>query len=601
MNGNLAEELPENAELAREVKAQSTNTKIVKTGAKAAANYFAPGVGGKVVDIASKTRVGNQILNTGGEMLSNATKRMPFGNKIQDTLNKADDAGVIDAADQALDVAQGGGAGKASATVDSAATNATTTGSNVATNAANTESGSLFKSPLFDDSILSSSSDTSGSSGSDILNFKFKINPFLIGFIGSVLLLLLVMVAFFPHATLDLTSGMGIVSSNHNNPVVTLNENQIENLMIYVGDSRVLGIQNDLNKSNITYIAESGKGYYWFSETAKTELSAYISADTQKFVVINLGINDLGNIDQYINIYNSIIPNYKNVKFYFVSVNPVNEELANLYGYTVNNSQIEIFNQELSSKFVNYIDVYSQIKDNFVTTDGIHYDAATNERIHKIIVDYIKQRSNVAFLDEYPGVKDSIALEGLSLAAVLGDTGIVELTDYIYSKINLGGNCTGIGVAGAAIGLINGLHNYGYHLPYYYGGGHGTNNGIDLNWGTRIEESITPKGNAYYYSGLDCSGFVNWTMNTAGVKGGTVAGGFTNYGQITEFEALSPGDVLDSDSHVIMVIENKGTYLQCAESTSGGVQFTTITKNEINSQGYRMIDMDSYYKNNCGA
>ena len=67
-------------------------------------------------------------------------------------------------------------------------------------------------------------------------------------------------------------------------------------------------------------------------------------------------------------------------------------------------------------------------------------------------------------------------------------------------------------------------------------------------------------------------------MNTAGVKGGTVAGGFTNYGQITEFEALSPGDVLDSDSHVIMVIENKGTYLQCAESTSGGVQFTTITK-----------------------
>ena len=43
------------------------------------------------------------------------------------------------------------------------------------------------------------------------------------------------MVAFFPHATLDLTSGMGIVSSNHNNLVVTLNENQIENLMIYVG------------------------------------------------------------------------------------------------------------------------------------------------------------------------------------------------------------------------------------------------------------------------------------------------------------------------------------------------------------------------------
>ena len=134
-------------------------------------------------------------------MLSNATKRMPFGNKIQDTLNKADD-GSYRCCRSGLDVAQGGGAGKASATVDSAVTNATTTGSNVATNAANTESGSLFKSPLFDDSILSSSSDTSGSSGSDILNFKFKINPFLIGFIGSVLLLLLVVVAFFPHATL---------------------------------------------------------------------------------------------------------------------------------------------------------------------------------------------------------------------------------------------------------------------------------------------------------------------------------------------------------------------------------------------------------------
>lgn len=596
MDGNLAENFPENEELAREVKAQSTNTKIVTTGAKAVANYFAPGVGGKVVDIASKTRVGSQILDAGGQALSNVTKSVPFGNKIQDTLNKADDAGVIDAADKALDMTSGG-AGAASAGTSAAGSAATKAGNSL-----------LDKAPLLGDSGLSSSPNKTGLNlgldnfGADLLNFKPKLNPMLLGFAGGIFFLFFFIMLFYPQSTLNLTAGTGMVAQSIENQAMTLDVNQIENLMIYVGDSRTQGIQSQLNKNNITYIAESGKGYYWFVETAKNELSAYISADTQKFVVINLGLNDLGNNDQYINIYNTIIPNYKNVNFYFVSVNPVNEELANLNGYNVNNSQIEIFNQKLSSTFVNYIDVYSQIKDDFVTSDGIHYDGATNERIHNIIVDYIKQRTNVSFLSEYPGVKKSISLEGISILTVLGDSGIAELNNYINSQIGLGGKCTGIGVAGAATGLINGLHEFGYHLPYYYGGGHGTNNGIDLNWGSYVGESMpTPKGNVYYYGGLDCSGFVNWSMNTAAVSGGTLAGGFTNYGQITEFETLTPGDLLDSDSHVIMVIENKGTYVQCAEATSGGVQFTTKTKNEIVSQGYRMIDMDAYYKNNCGA
>ena len=72
-----------------------------------------------------------------------------------------------------------------------------------------------------------------------------------------------------------------------------------------------------------------------------------------------------------------------------------------------------------------------------------------------------------------------------------------------------------------------------------------------------------------------------------------------SYGSNTTFERAVPGDLLAKKEHVIMIIENKGTYLQCAESTSSGLQFTTMTKAQVNKSNYKIIDMKEYYLNNC--
>ncbi len=554
-----------NEEELQDLKSNQTNTKIVKTGAKAAANYFAPGVGGKAVDIASKTKVGDALLNIGGQILTEATKNSPLGEGMQNVLNKADDLGAIDLADKALDAS--------SSSPDNL-------------NALDSLTDNIDTPDL-------SSSKPKPKKQNNIMLYLFLV-PFIV--------IILIVIMMLPDTMLSLTDGSGSYNqaSAYVSPNVLSNE-QIENSLIYLGDSRVSSLNTSLNKNQITYISDANKGYDWFIETGKNELLAYTSANIQKFVVINLGLSDLSNIDQYINAYNILINNYDKVKVYFMSVNPIDEELASQNEYFITNQDIEAFNQKLLSAFSSrYIDVYTEIKDDFETIDGINYLDITNQKIHQITIDYIKKHNNISLLEEYPNVSETKKLINTSLISALGLDGITFLDEFINSQINIGGKCTGAGVAGAATGLIYGLHQKGYHLPYYYGGGHNYQGGIDNNWGTNIGASIpTEKGTIFYYSGLDCSGFVAWSMNTAGVSGGTTASNYSGYGTTITYEEASPGDLLVIPDHVIMVIENKKTYLQTAESTPSGVQFSTMNKSKIENSNYKIIDMDNYYHNNC--
>ncbi len=72
--------------------------KALKTGAKGAATAFGSPAAGKAVDLASKTKLGDKILNKGAEALN----RIPGVGK---TMKKLDDKKVLDAADKAVDVA----------------------------------------------------------------------------------------------------------------------------------------------------------------------------------------------------------------------------------------------------------------------------------------------------------------------------------------------------------------------------------------------------------------------------------------------------------------------------------------------------------------
>lgn len=81
---------------------QDASKKALKTGAKAAANAYLGPAGGKAVDLASKTKLGDNILNKGAESIN---KKAPKIGKIANAANKS---GALDAADKAVDATNGG-------------------------------------------------------------------------------------------------------------------------------------------------------------------------------------------------------------------------------------------------------------------------------------------------------------------------------------------------------------------------------------------------------------------------------------------------------------------------------------------------------------
>ncbi|MDD4407227.1 MAG: NlpC/P60 family protein [Bacilli bacterium] len=566
----------------QEEKNQETNKKVAKTAAKAAANYFAPGVGGSAVDAIAKTEIGNKVFDKGGKIVTDLTNRHPLGGMLQNTLNKADDSGSLDLADPAI-----GGMGGATS------------------NASNGIASSLGNV----NSLMSSTNKDNSSSGGDYTKIAKDIamksimkhyKKYIFIGVGAILFVLVVIIILNPFDMLNLTDGSGNKNTASSNYNLIVSDDQIEKLLIYVGDSRINNIKNTINKSEITYMAQDGSGYVWFSDdTVLNELQSYIGADTTKYVIFSFGINDLNNIDKYINVYNTLINNYKNVKFYFMSVNPINEELAIANGFNITNEEIMAFNTKLSSAFTDsYIDVYSQIVNNFSTDDGVHYNNETNQKIHNIVLQFIKSHNTYRFLDIYPSINGTTNLHGQSLLSVIGESGIAEIEAYIQEKIDFSGKCTASAVAGASVGLIDGLSTKGVSIPYYWGGRYNGEGFIDKNWGSFTSGSYSGK-NMYFYSGLDCSGFVHWALRASSINSDAgSAASYLNYGNPIIYENAYPGALLVNQNHIAIIIEINENQVQAAESTTGGVQFKSYTKSKIN-QTYTIIDMASYYQLNC--
>lgn len=171
------------------------------------------------------------------------------------------------------------------------------------------------------------------------------------------------------------------------------------NNFIFVGDSRTVaysGIVDTKDYDFVTFIAEISKGYDWFNSEALNKIEEKLDDNKSKYnVVLNLGINDLQNIDKYIKAYNDLASKYDNHNFYVVSVNRVDSKKMTKFGYSnISNSQIESFNNKLKtslSKNIHFIDSYSYFKNKTVqTTDGLHYTNKTSLSILEYITKYVK-------------------------------------------------------------------------------------------------------------------------------------------------------------------------------------------------------------------
>lgn len=156
--------------------------------------------------------------------------------------------------------------------------------------------------------------------------------------------------------------------------------------ILFVGDSRTLGME-DAVQDDCIYLGAEGEGYDWFAEAGMSSLEQTLKSDPTIPVVINLGVNDPQNINIYIDLYNSLIDQYPDTPFYFMSINPLDEDAD----FNTTNEMAELFNATLKSAFPDhYLDCYTYLKENgFETADGLHYTDETYKKIHDYVVDKI--------------------------------------------------------------------------------------------------------------------------------------------------------------------------------------------------------------------
>lgn len=202
---------------------------------------------------------------------------------------------------------------------------------------------------------------------------------------------------------------------------------------------------------------------------------------------------------------------------------------------------------------------------------------------------------------------DRIISQSLSTFLSSKGTSVEAFNSLINENVNKSGYGTRAGVVAAAVTLIAELGNqYDVKIPYYWGGGHydGIAVGSLAYWG---EHSCHTRANGKIYNqcGLDCSGFVPWAIKNGGFNiGQRLANQFQRIPGARRVSlspsnaVLSPGDLLESRGHVVLIVavdEEHRKYI-CAEASGleEGVQFT---RRNFAAAGYWGVDMEGFYAN----
>lgn len=170
------------------------------------------------------------------------------------------------------------------------------------------------------------------------------------------------------------------------NSVVSSNEIEYVTGNIFIGDSRFVGMNNICNMDSIenTYVvAKVGEGYNYLVTTVIPKVESIMASneDVEHWNIISgFGINDLGNLNNYVTAYESM--DYDNAELILVSVNPVE------YHGSITNDKVEQFNNIIKEiDGTQYIDTYSiVINETGYSTDGVHYKNDVYKKIYECIM-----------------------------------------------------------------------------------------------------------------------------------------------------------------------------------------------------------------------
>ena len=178
-------------------------------------------------------------------------------------------------------------------------------------------------------------------------------------------------------------------------------------MVYFVGDSRTVGLQLALGNSapsNVDFVCKGNQGLDWFRQTGYRELLRKLSKQsrkTKKAVIINLGVNDMSNINTYVVYMRKVSENLKqnyNCDMYYLSVNLVNSAMIRSYGAgTRTEAQVAAFNKTIYQKLCSgsdrafiYINTCTNLQKYGWSSnrydagiyDGLHYSVETTLRIY---------------------------------------------------------------------------------------------------------------------------------------------------------------------------------------------------------------------------
>ncbi len=166
---------------------------------------------------------------------------------------------------------------------------------------------------------------------------------------------------------------------------------------IFLGDSRFYLMNQDCGieaVGNFFVVACPGMGYEWMISEALAKAEAIRSAhpEIRDWVVISgLGINDMENVDSYINTYQELS---SGITLMLVSVNPTMGRAEPEYS----NDSIDAFNKRLQdltsgNPSIGYINSHDYLMEKgYWMTDGIHYQPESNQDIYQFILNSIGVR-----------------------------------------------------------------------------------------------------------------------------------------------------------------------------------------------------------------
>ncbi len=181
---------------------------------------------------------------------------------------------------------------------------------------------------------------------------------------------------------------------------------------IYIGDSRMNGMADYGIVDNAHVVYHGANGYCWFryntnygsscgvtwyrNATNDTNGIGAINLANQKMksgqsynIVIWLGVNDTGNLNNYFNVYKTLAEGeWSNHTIYIAQVGPVKEEIYTATYYRTNDEVIE-FNNNMASLISGaglsnliYLDLgLTQDFINWDGTDGVHYIKSDYQKI----------------------------------------------------------------------------------------------------------------------------------------------------------------------------------------------------------------------------